>query len=194
MALVHPKSCESVHTGLDLFSVPPTQTAVEEGAFVEYHPLSSLSPSASIEFHISRATTEYLDLSNTYLHVRAKVTKPDGTNLDAGADVALINYWLHSLFSQVDISLNDTLITPSENTYPYRAYLEATLNYGREAKTIHLSSALFYRDSSNHLDDTQGNANKGLRTRRDLSAGSREMDMMGRLHVKIMHQERYMIN
>lgn len=38
MALVHPKSCESVHTGLDLFSVPPTQTAVEEGQFVEYHP------------------------------------------------------------------------------------------------------------------------------------------------------------
>ena len=132
--------------------------------------------------------------SNTYLHVRAKVTKPDGTNLDAGADVAPINYWLHSLFSQVDISLNDTLITPNENTYPYRAYLEATLNYGREAKTSHLFSALFYRESSNHLNDTQGNANKGLRTRRDLSAGSRDMDMMGRLHGDIMHQERYMIN
>ena len=94
----------------------------------------------------------------------------------------------------MDISLNDTLITPGENTYSYRAYLEATLNYGREAKASHLSSALFYRDSSSHLDDTQGNANKGLRTRRDLSAGSREMDMMGRLHVDIIHQERYMIN
>ena len=91
MALVHPKSCESVHTGLDLFSVPPTQTAVEEGQFVEYHPLSSLSPAAPIEFAISGATSEYLDLSNTYLHVRAKVTKADRTNLDAGTDVPRVN-------------------------------------------------------------------------------------------------------
>ena len=74
MALLHPTSCESVHTGLDLFSVPPTQTAVEEGAFVEYHPLASLSPSAPIEFFISGGGVEYLDFSNTYLHVRAKVT------------------------------------------------------------------------------------------------------------------------
>ena len=110
---------------------------------MEFHPLSSLSPGAPIEFAISGATTEYLDLSNTYLHVRAKVTKPDGSNLDAGTDVAPVNYWLHALFSQVDISLNDTLVTNSENTYPYRAYLEATLNYGREAKKSHLTSAFY---------------------------------------------------
>lgn len=194
MALVHPKSCESVHTGLDLFSVPPTQTAVEEGQFVEYHPLASLSPGAPIEFAISGATSEYLDLSNTYLHVRAKVTKADGTNLDANTDVAPVNYWLHSLFSQVDISLNDTLITSSENTYPYRAYIEATLNFGREAKKSHLTSALYYRDSGNHLDDTQGDANSGLKIRRQFSSLSREIDMLGRLHTDIMHQERYMIN
>lgn len=58
MALVHPQSCEFVHTGLDLFSVPPTQTAVEEGQFVEFHPLSSLSPAAPTEFAINGATAE----------------------------------------------------------------------------------------------------------------------------------------
>ena len=65
--------------------------SVEEGQFVEYHPLSSLSPAAPIEFAISGATSEYLDLSNTYLHVRAKVTKADRTNLDAGTDVPRVN-------------------------------------------------------------------------------------------------------
>ena len=117
MALIHRQSCESVDTGLDLFSIPPTQTTVEDDQFVEFQPLSSLSPSAPIEFAISRGGTEYLDFSNTYLHVRAKVTKADRSDLDAGADVAPINYWFHSLFSQVDVSLNDTLISPSENTY-----------------------------------------------------------------------------
>ena len=194
MALLHSKSCESVHTGLDLFSVPPTQTAVEEGAFVEYHPLASLSPGAPIEFHISGATTDYLDFTNTFLHVRAKVTKADGTNLDIDTDVAPVNYWLHTLFSQVDISLNDTLITNSDNTYPFRAYLESTLNYGRDAKKSHLTSAMYYRDSTSHLDDTQGDANWGLTVRRQMTSRSQEVDLMGRLHTDLMHQERYMLN
>lgn len=78
-----------------------------------------------------------------------------------------INYWLHTLFSQVDVSLNDTLISPSENTYPYRAYIEATLNYGRDAKISQLTAGLFYWDSSHHFDDTQGNDNSGLKVRRE---------------------------
>ena len=112
MALFHLQSCESVKTGLDLFSVPPTQTAVEEGQFVEFHPLSSLLPLAPVEFTISGGGAQCLDLNNTYLHGRAKITQALAEN----TDVAPINYWLHTLFSQVDVSLNDTLISPSEKT------------------------------------------------------------------------------
>ena len=103
------------------------QTAVKDGQFVEFHPLSSLSPSAPTEFAISGGGTECLDVNNTYLHVRAKVTQADGTSLAAGVYVAPVNDWLHTLFAQVDVSLNGTLISLSENTYGYRAYLEATL-------------------------------------------------------------------
>ena len=39
-----------------------------------------------------------------------------------------MNNWLHSLFSQVDVYLNDTLVTPSSNTYPFRAYVDTVLN------------------------------------------------------------------
>ena len=130
MALLHEKSCESVHTGLYLFAIPPTQTAVQDGLWVEYHPLATMAPSAPVEFSISGATSDYLDLSNTFLHLKTKITNPDGTNLADDAAVAPVNYWLHSLFSQVDVLLNDTLVTPSKNTYPYRAYIESTLNYG----------------------------------------------------------------
>ncbi|CAH3149227.1 unnamed protein product, partial [Porites lobata] len=42
------------------------------------------------------------------------------------------------LFSQVDVSLNERLISPSTNTYPYRAMIETLLNYGEEAKTNRL--------------------------------------------------------
>ena len=194
MALLHEKSCESVHTGLDLFALPPTQTAVQDGLWVEYHPLATLAPAAPVEFTISGATSDYLDLSNTYLHLKAKIIKGDGTNL-VGADVvAPVNYWMHSLFSQVDVLLNDTLVTPSENTYPYRAVIEATLNYGREAKTSHLTSALYYQDTPEFLESLDEDVNKGFGARRELAASSTTVDMMGRLHCDIFHQERYLIN
>jgi len=98
MSLVHTKSCESVHTGLDLFALPPTQTAVQDGLWVEYHPLATLAAGAPIEFAVSGATADYIDLSNTYLYVKAKVLRQDGTNPPADAVFAPVNYWLHSLF------------------------------------------------------------------------------------------------
>ena len=156
MSLVHTKSCESVHTGLDLFALPPTQTAVQDGLWVEYHPLATLAAGAPIEFAVSGATADYIDLSNTYLYVKAKVLRQDGTNPPADAVFAPVNYWLHSLFSQVDVLLNNTLVTPSENTYPYRAYIESTLNYGREAKTTHLTSTLYYQDTANQMNSLEG--------------------------------------
>ena len=198
MSLLHEKSCESVHTGLDLFALPPTQTAVQDGLWVEYHPLATLAPSAPVEFSISGATSDYLDLSNTFLHLEAKITNADGSVLvntaDTVADVGPVNYWMHSLFSQVDVLLNDTLVTPSENTYPYRAIIESTLNYGLEAKTSHLTSALFYQDTPGFLERRDGAVNYGFGKRQELTSQSRTIDMMGRLHCDIFHQERYLIN
>ncbi len=193
MALIHPSSCECLHSGLDLFSIPPTQTAVEEGQFVEIHPLASLAQSAPIEFAISGNSEDYLDLFNTYLHVRAKVTLANGDPISVDSDVAPVNYFLHSLFSQVDISLNDTLITASENTYPYRAYLEATLNYGEDAKNGSLSAALYAMDTPHHFEEFKDDNNDGYRIRRTTAAESHEIDMMGRIHSDIFTQDRYML-
>ena len=195
MALVHPKSCESVHTGLDLFSVPPTQTAVRDGQWVEYHPLATLAPNAPIEFIVSGATADYIDMNNSYLHVKAKVTKNDGSApLAAEVGFAPVNYWMHSLFSQVDVLLNDTLVTPSENTYPYRAYIESTLNYGREAKETHLTSALYYQDTAAQLDSRDETLNAGFKKRHDHAHQGRVVDMEGRLHCDIFHQNRLIMN
>ena len=194
MALIHPSSCECLHSGLDLFSTPPTQTAVEEGQFVEIRPLASLAQGAPIEFTISGNSEDYLDLFNTFLHVRAKVTLANGESLLEDSDVAPVNYFLHSLFSQVDISLNDTLITPSENTYPYRAYLEATLNHGEDAKNGFLSAALYAKDSPHFFESLEDDSNRGYKIRHATAAKSHEIDMMGRIHSDIFAQDRYMLN
>ena len=113
MAFVHPQSCEGVKSELDLFAVPPTQRSIDEGQWIEHQPITSLDSGGPIEFLVPGAGDAYIDLANTYLFVRAKIIRGAGTNLADDAPVAPVNNWLHSLFSQVDVYLNDTQVTSS---------------------------------------------------------------------------------
>ena len=80
----------------------------------------------------------YLDLNNSKLQVKAKITLANGNNLQAGNVVGPVNLMLHSLFSKVDMSLCGKSVSDSNSLYPYRAYLESLLNYNQEVlKTRH---------------------------------------------------------
>jgi hypothetical protein len=148
MAFIHEGSCECAKSELDLFSILATQTSVESGMYVDYHPVSSITGGVPIEFDVNATGEDYLDLANSLLHVRAKIVKASGEDLEAASTVGPVNNFLHSLFSQVDVSLNGTLITSSTNTNAYRAYIETLLSYGSDAKSSQLTSALFYKDEA----------------------------------------------
>ena len=91
---------------------------MEKGSFVENHPLTTVTEGSPIEFDISGTGQDYIDFANSMLYVKTKMTANDGANLAADAAVGPLNLFLHSLFSQVDIALNGTLITASTNTCP----------------------------------------------------------------------------
>ena len=73
MAFIHPKPCECTKSELDLFVVPPTQTSIESGKFVEYNPISTIFQGTPVEFSVTGAGQDYLDLSSTQLYVRAQI-------------------------------------------------------------------------------------------------------------------------
>ena len=58
---------------------------------------------------------DYLHLDSHTLELRCKIVNSDGTDLNADAKVGFINHPLHAMFSQVDVSLNETLITVASN-------------------------------------------------------------------------------
>ena len=62
------------------------------------------------------------------------MTNGNGTVIDANSAMGPFNKYLYSLFSQVEVYLKDTLVIPSINTYPFRAYIATLLNYGIEAR------------------------------------------------------------
>jgi len=109
---------------------------MENGNWIEYHSLTTVGDGSPIEFDIAGNGEDYIDLANTMLYVQVKITKQDGSVLDDDAHVGPVNLFLHSLFSQVNIFLNETQVTASTNTYPYRAMLETLLSYGDDAKKV----------------------------------------------------------
>ena len=198
MAFIHDGSCECAKSELDLFSVPPTQTSLESATFVEYHPISSLSDGAPIEFEVSSTGEEYADLNDSQLYIKCKIVKADGSAIGDTDKVGFVNNALHSLFSQIDVSLNGTLITDSTNTNGYRAYIEDLLSYGSAAKKSQLTCALFYKDTAGKMDSNDptadDDANDGLVTRASFTTGGKEVDLLGRLHTDIFFQSRYLLN
>ena len=139
-----------------------------------------------------------MDLANTMVHVQVKATRTNGDDLDVADPVCPVNNWLHSLFSEIDVYLNGTLVTPSANTYAYRAYIDTLLSYGTDAKATQLKSHLWYKDTAIHMDAVEivdgPAAIAGFVARRANIVRSWVVDMMGRLHVDLYLQDKFLLN
>ena len=73
--------------------------------------MCSMQYGGPLHFVIPGSGDDYLDFASTMLHVHEKVTKCDRIDHDVGEPVGPVNNWLHSLFGQVDVYLNGTIVT-----------------------------------------------------------------------------------
>ena len=198
MKLLHEQSSQCLRSELDLFSLPPTQTAVDGSQWVEHSPVSTITSSSPIEFIVSGSGEDYMDLNNTLLEVKACIKTTNNSPVDAAVAVAPINNTLHSLFSQIDVSLNDVNVSSATTTYPYRAYIETHLNYGTDAKKSRLQAAMYFIDDnltvSNPIPDSSSARNMGLKRRHGICTANPTFDMIGPLHVDVFNQSKYMLN
>ena len=96
-------SCECGPSGTDIFSKPPTQSAVINRTVVDCHPVADVSGLGPIEFYLPASDEDVYNLREHRLEVTIKVTKIDGSDLEATDKVSVVNYTLHSLFSQLDV-------------------------------------------------------------------------------------------
>ena len=198
MKLLHEQSSQCLRSELDLFSLPPTQTAVDGSQCVEHSPVSTITSSSPIEFIVSGSGEDYMDINNTLLEVKACIKTTNDSPVDAAVAVAPINNTLHSLFSQIDVSLNDVNVSSSTTTYPYRAYIETHLNYGTDAKKSRLQAAMYFIDDnltvSNPIPDSSSARNMELKRRHGICTAKPTFDMIGPLHVDVFNQSKYMLN
>lgn len=85
----------------------------------------------------------------------SKFTKDDGSNLTGDDSTSTpVNNILHSLFTEIDVSLNGKIITPGTDTYPYKAYFAKLLSYQpRTLETQIKACSLWVKDTAGHMDD-----------------------------------------
>ena len=127
------------------------------------------------------------DLNNTLLYLRIKITRPDGSVIADGANVGLINYTGATIFSQVDVSLGDRLISQSSNTYPYHSIIDCLMNYDK-----HTLETLF---STGHMDVADPECdNKGLTKRATFTNTSNVVELLTPIHSDIFFQEKLMLS
>ena len=182
-----------VHSGLDVFQVPGLQTAIEDSEVTEFRSVAALSSDGPVEFVIPGGAS-YLDLANSYLRVRAKVTLPDGSDVAAAQNVVPANLLLHSMFSDVSVFLGGVQVSSCSGAYPYLAYLQTLLSYSMEPKFAQLQGAFWHHDTAGHFNTFDGNNNKGAKDRRQRTAQSKVVDMCDRLRSDLFHQSRFLLN
>nr|XP_022294823.1 uncharacterized protein F54H12.2-like [Crassostrea virginica] len=82
-------------------------------------------------------------------------TKDNGNALTGADGVSSpINNIVHSLFSEIDLSLNGKVITPGTDTYPFKAYLEKLLSYEHDTLNTQMKACtMWYKDTPTAMDD-----------------------------------------
>ena len=114
---------------LDMFNVPPTDLIMSSRRVVRINPFNTgIHP---VTFQVDRQE-DFIDLNESFFEVEWTVKTAAGANLAQATLIGLVNNLAHTLFKQINVRLNGTLISPQTDTYHYKSYIEALLNHDRD--------------------------------------------------------------
>ena len=127
--VAHARSESYSNPRLELFDVPGTDISMSSRRWVKINPFNTgINP---VTFQVD-PQDDFLDLSESFFEVEFVAKKSDNTNLLAADVMGLANNLAHTLFKQINVRLNGTLISPQTDTYHLKAYIETILNHDRD--------------------------------------------------------------
>ena len=181
-------------SNLHLFEEAPVNSSVEKTEWIPYAPQGVIGRNAPLEFDIPGNSAAYIDLNKTRLRVGLRIVTGEGKPVKQEDKVCLANLGLHSLFRQVDIELNQRLITASVGSYyPYKAYLDAILNSQPGDTMGILKNELFHKDSYDQMDSDSTN-NIGFDRRYKTTMKGNTVFLEGPIRMDICQQNRLIVN
>jgi len=143
-----------VRSETNLFENESYDISIASSSMVDYHPQGSISNQSSpLMFFVRGDDVHYMELPETKLYLRCKITNSAGGDLPAIADKAVFNYGtvnnlLGSMFEKITVHINEVEVTQKSAYNQYRSYIENLLSYTRDHQKSQLEAAMFYRSKS----------------------------------------------
>lgn len=190
---------EAMMSEFDYFTPSVIQAAIVKEYEEMISPAMNLNsdaanPLSTIEFKVNAASNLYRDLNNSYVMLTMKMLGEGGADLASNAAVAPTNLTLHSLFSNVSVTLCGKELSEKDSMYAYRAYLETLLSHSPDTLRNRFQLEGWAKDDAGKMDSillTESGGkhpNSGFVERQKLVAGSRTFTLCGRLHADLFHQ------
>jgi len=182
---------------LNLFHTPPLDSAIVSYEYQEYNNKAPLTANSIIEFDISAGSGDYISLEKSTIKTQVRILKQNGDPITNKDPVAMVNFSMHSLFAQVELSLQQTALSPSVGrNYPYKAIIDTLLSKDESAKETYLQAEGFFKDSAGFLAaiNPLTGGNSGLLLRYNSTANGKVWEMQGPLHTDFGQQPRALIS
>jgi len=188
------EDCPCTLNEVELFDPASKQVVLQRSKTISYSPVTSLvTNDGVIEFSIEGSSDEFIDLNDTELVVECKIVNAaDNVILKATDDIAPTNNWLHTMFSDVKLEIQNQVIEGGEFMYGYKAYLYNLLTHSKESKSTQLENSCWIKDTAGHMNVATA-ANIGYTLRKALASESKTIQLSGPLLLDMMLQNRYLL-
>ena len=119
---------------LSLFELPGHQTAIQSIQYEQVRPSEHFTNNSPIQFTIPGGEMQYRDLKRSTMSLKVRLVNADGSYI-SDLPVGPVNLTLHALFSQVDVTIQNKIVTSTTGHYPYKAMIQTLLKYGNDSKS-----------------------------------------------------------
>ena len=136
---------------LSLFANPIQSKGISRLQYIDYRPVGQLNDDSVIEFNIPGCGSQYLNLKDTKLHMKVQIVNENNQPIGQDDSVGFIATPLHSMFSQIDILLQQESVTPSSNLYPYKAYTEKLISQSTAPSHPQSQAELYIPDGNTDM-------------------------------------------
>ena len=180
---------------LNLFQTPQLQEAVEREYTTEFRPSEQFIDDRSpVIFNIPRQSRDLTDLRGCTMKMKLRVKHNDGTDLENGESVGLINMCHQTAWSQMDVAINGVPVSSNTRLYPYKAFFKALTRHSGTSEHASMKSMGWFSPFTGNSDARAKDKDEPWAESKRLIKNSRLLELEGPLMEDIFECERYLLN
>jgi len=172
--------------GFNVF-VPPSVDVSTEAFYYEPFEHPQINRGQTLTFVLPSTSPDYVYLPYSYFKFKVKITKKDGSDIPAAANVGVVNNLFHSLWKSADLYIGRERITRNcDGAYHVKAYFDTLFYTDAESKNSFLQAQGWFPDVGGSFTDysLEEKANNiGFSERSAFFKLSKEVELTGMLYM-----------